>query len=143
MEDKRMRRLLPLLLLLLPSCHHHNTAPEIVVDVSEKRMWVDGTAYKATTARRGVGNVPGSRKTPLGTMVVIDKWAPGDPRYHGRIKGYKLHLGGRDCPPSRRVYAHAGSTSGNWSQGCVHLSEEDMREVYERVPVGTKVLIQQ
>ena len=133
------------MLLLLPSCHHNTAsrAPEIVVDVSEKRMWVDGTAYKATTARRGVGNVPGSRKTPLGTMVVIDKWAPGDPRYHGRINGYKLHLGGRDCPASRRVYVHAGRTTGNWSQGCVHLSEEDIAAVFDKVPVGTKVLIQQ
>ena len=139
-----MRRLLPLL-LLLPSCHHNTASrtPEIVVDVSEKRMWVDGTTYKATTARRGVGNVPGSRKTPLGREIfVIDKWAPGDPRYHGKIKGYKLHLGGRDCPPSRRVYAHVGRTSNNWSQGCIHLSEEDMREVYERVPVGARFVIQ-
>ena len=140
-----MRRLLPLI-LLLPSClptdgTRMRPKPSVVVDVSERRMFVDGTPYRASTARRGTGNVPGSKKTPIGTFVVVDKWTWGDPDYHGRISGPKLHLAGADCPASRRIYVHKGKTSGNYSLGCVHLSERDMHDVFAKVPVGSRVEI--
>ena len=112
-----------------------------VVDVSEQRLTLGDSIYRVSTAGRGTGNVPGSKKTPLGNLTVINKWAPGDRDYHGRIRGYKLHLAGDNCPASRRIYIHQGRTDKATSLGCVRLSHEDVEELFYLLPVGSRIVI--
>jgi len=48
-------------------------------------------------------------------------------------------------PLQRPVFAHLGSyTAGSgrdWTQGCIALDDDDIRELYPAVPIGTPVKI--
>lgn len=46
----------------------------------------------------------------------------------------KTKLGGE-------IYIHGGGTSGDWTDGCIALSNEDMTELFEAIPVGATVTI--
>lgn len=39
------------------------------------------------------------------------------------------------------IYIHGNGASSDWTWGCVALENEDMRELFEAVPVGTTVTI--
>jgi Uncharacterized protein conserved in bacteria len=39
------------------------------------------------------------------------------------------------------IYIHGGGTDGDWTQGCIALKNEDMKELFESVPIGTTVMI--
>jgi lipoprotein-anchoring transpeptidase ErfK/SrfK len=133
-----MKRLI--LLAALQSCAPH-PAPEIVISVSEQSMRLGAITYSVGTSSHGTGNAPGSHKTPLGEMAVVQKWDADAADYHGRVRGKKLWLAGADCPAERRIYIHAGRTGRPSSIGCVHLSDADLAEVFEAVDVGAAVRI--
>lgn len=40
------------------------------------------------------------------------------------------------------IYIHGGGSASDWTLGCVALSEEDIKELFEAIPVKTKVRIE-
>lgn len=40
------------------------------------------------------------------------------------------------------IYLHGGGTSGDWTRGCVALNNEEIKELFEALPVGTRVKIE-
>lgn len=47
----------------------------------------------------------------------------------------KTSLGGE-------IYIHGGGISEDWTDGCVALRDEEIKEIFEAIPVGTSVLIE-
>lgn len=39
------------------------------------------------------------------------------------------------------IYIHGGGTASDWTEGCVALDDAEMNELFEAVPIGTKVTI--
>jgi L,D-peptidoglycan transpeptidase YkuD (ErfK/YbiS/YcfS/YnhG family) len=39
------------------------------------------------------------------------------------------------------IYIHGGGTDGDWTQGCVALVDDDIKELFDIIPVGTTVRI--
>ena len=52
----------------------------------------------------------------------------------GSMPPQKTRLGGE-------VYIHGGGTATDWTDGCVALKDEEIREIFELIPTGTKVTI--
>lgn len=53
----------------------------------------------------------------------------------------------RVCPPrdtrlGGEIFIHGRGSSSDWTWGCVALDDEDVRELYARIPVGTPVLVE-
>ena len=46
----------------------------------------------------------------------------------------KTRLGGE-------IYIHGGGTANDWTDGCIALNNKEMTELFEVIPVGTKVTI--
>lgn len=51
-----------------------------------------------------------------------------------RMPLQKTRLGGE-------IYIHGGGTASDWTEGCVALNNDEMTELFDAVPVGTKVTI--
>lgn len=51
-----------------------------------------------------------------------------------RMPLQKTKLGGE-------IYIHGGGTASDWTEGCVALENEEMAELFDAIPVGTKVSI--
>ncbi len=51
-----------------------------------------------------------------------------------RMPLQKTKLGGE-------IYIHGGGTRSDWTEGCVAMDNDEMTELFEAVPVGTKVTI--
>lgn len=52
----------------------------------------------------------------------------------GRMPPQKTALGGE-------IYIHGGGTEDDWTEGCVALRNDEMAELFDAIPVGTKVII--
>lgn len=39
------------------------------------------------------------------------------------------------------IYIHGGGTDSDWTEGCVALKDAEVRELFDAIPVGTKVRI--
>lgn len=136
-------------LALLVGCHHIPEKPSLVVDVSkqvlEVRVGRTQKTLQCSTAWRGTGQTIGSKKTPLGNMVIVDKIASNDPKYRGRVKGDKLWIGGDYCPKDRCIYIHQSykPVGTPRSNGCVHLKPNEMDWLFDQIPVGTPIEIRQ
>ncbi len=39
------------------------------------------------------------------------------------------------------IYIHGGGTESDWTDGCVALQNEEMKEIFDAIPVGTEVKI--
>lgn len=46
----------------------------------------------------------------------------------------KTKLGGE-------IYIHGGGTAGDWTDGCMALKNEEIKEIFDAVPIGTPVTI--
>ena len=51
-----------------------------------------------------------------------------------------------DMPPQKtklggEIYIHGGGVENDWTDGCVALKDDEIREVFAMIPVGTKVRI--
>ena len=53
---------------------------------------------------------------------------------NGEMPPQKTALGGE-------IYIHGGGTDNDWTDGCVALKDEEITELFNAVPVGTKVRI--
>lgn len=52
-----------------------------------------------------------------------------------RMPPQKTALGGE-------IYIHGGGTEKDWTEGCVALPDEEIKELFARIPVGTTVMIE-
>jgi murein L,D-transpeptidase YafK len=52
----------------------------------------------------------------------------------------------KQMPPQKtalggEIYIHGGGTETDWTEGCVALKNEEMKEIFDAIPVGAKVKI--
>jgi len=52
----------------------------------------------------------------------------------------------KGMPPQKtglggEIYIHGGGTANDWTDGCIALNNDEMTELFEAVPVGTRVKI--
>lgn len=52
----------------------------------------------------------------------------------------------RKMPPQKtqlggEIFLHGGGTGKDWTYGCAALSDEDIRELFNAIPIGTPILI--
>ena len=40
------------------------------------------------------------------------------------------------------IYIHGGGTAKDWTRGCVALDEENIKELFDAIPVGARVAIE-
>lgn len=52
-----------------------------------------------------------------------------------RLPNQKTRLGGE-------IYIHGGGTLWDWTEGCVALTNDDIKEIFAAVEIGTKVRIE-
>lgn len=153
-----------------PSIDHRN---KMVVSVRDQKMVLmrDGVpvkAYKVSTSKFGLGDIPSSNRTPLGRMVVAHKIGDGQPagavfksrRPTGEV--LKPNAPGRDPIVSRilwlkgtekhnrnayhrYIYIH-GTPEVNRlgtpaSYGCIRMGTKDVVDLYNRVGTGADVYV--
>ena len=76
--------LVALLCLFLSSCAKFDPANDVLVSVRDQKMiivneGVSVKSYRISTSKFGLGDTPGSMRTPLGTMQVARKIGGGAP----------------------------------------------------------------
>ncbi len=145
----------------------------IVVSVAAQRMVLtdDGDfvkSYPVSTSKFGTGDRPGSKKTPLGTMRIVDKIGGGSRSgtvFKSRKKTgevLKPNSPGRDPIVSRilwlegtqrwnrnayRRYIYIHGTPEEYkigrqaSYGCIRMKSNDVIDLYRRVRKGTPVVV--
>ncbi|NGZ75696.1 L,D-transpeptidase [Saccharibacillus alkalitolerans] len=108
---------------------------EIVVDRSRHRLALVSGNVLLRSYEVGLG---GSR-TPTGTYVISDKVVNPNGRSDGEFGSRGMQLSDTD-------YAIHGtdepeSIGGDESHGCVRMNREDIEELFDLVPAGTKVTL--
>ncbi|MDA0811376.1 MAG: L,D-transpeptidase [Verrucomicrobia bacterium] len=146
---------------------------QVMVSVKDQRMIVmDGEKvekmYPVSTSKFGLGDRPGSKCTPLGTLKVAKKIGRGMPAgavFKGRRptgEVLKPNAQGRDpivtrilwlsgLEPHNRnafgrfIYIHG--TPEEWrigspaSYGCIRMRSDDVIDLYDRIGVGTRITV--
>ena len=165
------RILLSSLLVLL--CCQCATKKRIIVSVAAQRMVLtdDGEfvkSYPVSTSKFGLGDVPRSKKTPLGTMEIAKKIGRGarpgtvfksrertgevlKPNAPGRDPIVTRILWLKGTQPwnrnaySRYIYIHGTpeerKIGSRASYGCIRMTSRDVIDLYRRVPKGTPVVV--
>ncbi len=160
-------------LLLAVSCATPDTRHRVVISVPEQRMvlldqGVVMATYPVSTSKFGLGDFPGSNRTPLGELEIAEKVggsAPSgtvfkDRRRTGEIVA--VDSPGRDpivtrilwlrgLEPqnarahARTIYIHGTPEERNIgtpsSYGCVRMRSSDVIQLYEIVGKGARVRI--
>jgi lipoprotein-anchoring transpeptidase ErfK/SrfK len=168
------RRLLILAALALPALFSScGTKKSLVVSVPYQRMTLydDGEyvrSYSVSTSKFGLGDRPGSKRTPTGKMKVAKKIGGGAPT--GAVFKSRQRTGeilrpnapGRDPIVTRilwlkgtesrnrnayRRYIYIHGTPEEWrvgtpaSYGCIRMRSRDIIDLYRRVPKNTPVTV--
>ena len=125
------------------------------------------SSYPVSTSRFGVGSEPGSYKTPLGRFRIGKKIGDGLPA--GTIFKSRIPVDPAEAPletddlilsrilwlegleeanantRDRYIYIHGtrheDKVGTPASYGCVRMKSSDLVELFDRVPVGTEVVI--
>jgi hypothetical protein len=162
--------------ILLSNCQTTSSPPasKMVVSVADQRLVVfdqDGTpkkSYPVSTSKFGLGDKPGSKKTPIGKMIVRQK-VGGGARAGTVFKGRKPtgevirpNSPGRDPIVSRilwldgaskstknayRRYIYIHGTAEEWrvgqpaSYGCIRMRSKDVIDLYDSIGVGSAVYV--
>ncbi len=171
---KKMIRLLPILpaWLVLAGCVG-DRANVMYVSVPQQRLELRHkgapvASYGVSTSKFGLGDTPGSKRTPLGTMEVAKKIgggaAPGtvfkdrkptgevlSPDAPGRdpIVTRILWLRGTESMNrnayGRYIYIHGTPEERNIGQpasyGCIRMKSRDIIDLYGRVGKGARVVV--
>jgi lipoprotein-anchoring transpeptidase ErfK/SrfK len=156
--------------LLFCSC---GTKKSLVVSVAQQRMTLydDGQfvrSYPVSTSKYGLGDRPGSRKTPLGTMKVakkVGRRAPAGAVFKSRKRTGEIlppNSPGRDPIVTRILwlkgtqshnrnaygrYIYIHGTPEEWrigtpaSYGCIRMRSRDIIDLYGQVPRNTPVTV--
>lgn len=160
--------------LFLNSCGSKlDTRNKMLVSVRDQRMLLvrDGVpvkSYPVSTSKFGLGDRPGSKRTPLGTMQIAKKIGDGAPS--GAVFKSRRRTGevlqpnapGRDPIVSRilwlkgterdnrntfRRFIYIHGTPEEWrvgspaSYGCIRMRSRDVIDLYKRVGVGAEVKV--
>ena len=164
-------RLLPVICIAL--CLSNCANRQVLVSVADQRMVVlDGEqvekVYPVSTSKFGLGDLPGSKCTPLGTMKVAKKIgnkAPSGAVFKSRKRTGEVlrpNAPGRD-PIVTRILWLKGTESRNRnayrryiyihgtpeerrigsraSYGCIRMRSRDVIDLYRRVRIGTEVTV--
>jgi lipoprotein-anchoring transpeptidase ErfK/SrfK len=167
------RALLGTSLLLIVSCATKDTHHQVVISVPEQRMALleDGkliASYAVSTSKYGLGDAPGSRRTPLGNLEIAEKIGgsapsgavfkdrrrtgeivPPDSPGRDPIVSRILWLRGRE-PQNARAYARTIYIHGTpeerniglpVSYGCVRMRSRDVIQLYDVMGEGAQVSI--
>jgi lipoprotein-anchoring transpeptidase ErfK/SrfK len=123
--------------------------------------------YVISTSRFGLGFEPGSNRTPTGRFQIAEKHGdnaePGmifesrkpmgrfgsEEDQKDRVQTRILWLAGLDPENAntfeRYIYIHGTNAESKLgmpaSEGCIRMNNEDVIDLYDRVPVGTEVAI--
>ena len=169
--SRKIMRILPILgvALCLTNCANR----QVMVSVADQRMVVlDGDqvekVYPISTSKYGLGDRPGSKCTPLGTMKVakkIGRNAPAGAVFKSRRRTGEIlppNAPGRDPIVTRilwlrgtesqnrnayRRYIYIHGTPEEWrigrraSYGCIRMRSKDIIDLYRRIGVGTEVTV--
>lgn len=160
--------------LLLSQCSVTNPKNAVVVSVRDQKLGLyDGGGklikeYTISTSKFGVGDQPGSCRTPLGKHEVIAKighglppgavlksrhWngevlppnAPGRDPIVSRIMWLKGLEGGNRNAYKRYIYIHGTTEETNLgrpaSYGCIRMGARDVIDLFDTVGVGETVVI--
>jgi len=108
---------------------------EIIVDRSRHRLAVVSGNVLLRNYEVGLGG----SKTPTGTYAISDKVVNPNGRSNGEF-------GSRGMQLSETDYAihgtnDPGSIGGDESHGCVRMNKDDIEELFDMVPAGTKVTL--
>ena len=159
--------------LFLSSCARLDMGNKVLVSVRDQKMMIvkDGQtvkSYPISTSKFGLGDRPGSKHTPLGTMRIARKIGDGAPsgavfksrRRTGEI--LRPNSPGRDPIVSRiiwlkgtqyknrnayRRFIYIHGTPEEWrigkpaSYGCIRMKSRDIIDLYRRVGVGAEVKV--
>jgi lipoprotein-anchoring transpeptidase ErfK/SrfK len=168
-----IRPYLLLLAFFLASCAAPDTRHRVVISTHEQRLALLDRGnlmaiYPISTSKFGLGDWPGSSRTPLGELEVADKIGdrapPGtvfkDRRRTGEVVAIDspgrdpivtriLWLRGRESQNAnayaRMIYIHGTPEERNIglpaSYGCVRMRSSDIINLYEIVGRGAKVTI--
>lgn len=124
--------------------------------------------YVVSTSRHGLGTESGSNRTPTGRFRVAEKHGDDAPAGmifksrvptgefgreddpHDNVQTRILWLDGLDVDNAntfdRFIYIHGTNAESRLgapaSEGCVRMSNDDVIDLYSRVPVGTEVVIE-
>ncbi len=153
-----------------PRIDKHN---KMIISVQDQTMVLlhDGEpvkSYKVSTSKFGVGNARGSKRTPLGRMVIAKKIGGGARSgsvFKGRRRTGEIlrpNTPGRDPIVSRilwlrgteyrnrnsfRRYIYIHGTPEEYkigrpaSYGCIRMRSRDVIDLYKRVGVGAEVVV--
>jgi lipoprotein-anchoring transpeptidase ErfK/SrfK len=123
--------------------------------------------YAISTSRFGLGSEPGSHKTPTGRFRIAEKHGDGAPPglvFRSRVATGEigreedaqdhvqtriLWLAGEEPDNAntydRYIYIHGTNAESKLgtpaSEGCVRMRNDDVIDLYDRVAVGTEVVI--
>ena len=160
-------------LLLIVSCATKDTHHRVVISVPEQRMALleDGkliASYPVSTSKYGLGDAPGSSRTPLGNLEIAEKIGgsapsgavfkdrrrtgeivPPDSPGRDPIVSRILWLRGREPQNARAfartIYIHGTPEERNIglpvSYGCVRMRSRDVIQLYDVVGEGAQVTI--
>ncbi len=163
-----------LVALILAGCAG-DTRHELLISVADQRMVVldEGefvAAYPVSTSKFGLGNTPGSNKTPLGRFKIKEKIGSNlvsgavlkDRRPTGEILAIDapgrdpivtriLWLDGQEPANrnahSRTIYIHGTPEERTLgtpaSYGCIRMRSSDVIDLYDRVGSGARVVIRE
>jgi murein L,D-transpeptidase YafK len=127
--------------------------------------------YKVALGRapRGDKEIEGDGKTPEGEFYVFTKndrskfylsLGLSYPNAEAATRGLKENLitpeehdeilkaiAEKRMPPQKtalggEIYIHGGGTENDWTEGCVALPDEEIKELFAAIPVGARVIIQ-
>jgi lipoprotein-anchoring transpeptidase ErfK/SrfK len=128
----------------------------IVISTAERRLYLVQESGKALRYGIGVGRAGFAWK---GTHKITDKkewpgWTP-PPQMRARVRGLPAHMaGGEENPLGARamylgstLYRIHGSNEPETigeavSSGCFRMTNEDVKDLYDRVAVGATVIVQ-
>ena len=118
---------------------------------------------------KGDKEVEGDGKTPEGTFYIFTKnpqsafylsLGVSYPSIDDAERGLKAKIisqeeydaivkaiNAKEMPPQNtalggEIYIHGGGTIMDWTAGCAALGNEDMKEIFEAIPIGTEVKIE-
>ncbi|MGI8436463.1 MAG: L,D-transpeptidase family protein [Chthoniobacterales bacterium] len=161
------------ILVLAASCVAPDTKHHVVISVPEQRLAVldEGkllATYPISTSKFAIGDLPGSRGTPLGELEIAKKIGDGAPlgavfksrRRTGEvlvpdapgrdpIVTRILWLRGREAQNrnayDRYIYIHGTAEERNIgtpaSYGCIRMRSHDVAQLYDVVGYGARVSI--
>lgn len=135
----------------------------IVVKISERRLYLVEAGGNAIRYGVGVGRSPGANfrgEATIGRKEKWPHWAPTD-NMMAAIPQYRKFAGGMNGGPDnplgpRALYLYRGGHDTNFrlhgttepetigqpvSSGCIRLFNQDIIDLYDRVPVGAKVVV--